>query len=122
MFAYSAHIQTLLRGHKYALFSFRSSYLFCSHPQIFFHRFVGLEYTEPSSPVIYKNAPLSKFKLRMSSLDAVKRSIFIDYRGGRFVCLFLNATNQNLIPALLRAFSRTPTTVTDSVNNSCAVS
>ena len=31
----------------------------------------------------------SKFKLRMSSLDAVKRSIFIDYRGGGFVCLFL---------------------------------
>ena len=27
------------------------------NPQIFFHRFVGLEYTEPSSPVIYKNAP-----------------------------------------------------------------
>ena len=25
----------------------------------------------------------------MSSLDAVKRSIFIDYRGGGFVCLFL---------------------------------
>ena len=25
MFAYSAHIQTLLRGHKYALFSFWSS-------------------------------------------------------------------------------------------------
>ncbi len=25
MFAYSTHIQTLLRGHKYALFSFRSS-------------------------------------------------------------------------------------------------
>ena len=38
---------------------------------------------------MYKNAPLSKFKLRMSSLDAVKRSIFIDYRGGGFVCLFL---------------------------------
>ena len=25
MFTYSAHIQTLLRGHKYALFIFRSS-------------------------------------------------------------------------------------------------
>ena len=32
-----------------------------------------------------------------------------------------STTNQNLIPALLRAFSRMPTTVTDSVNSSCAV-
>ena len=39
----------------------------------------------------------SKFKLRMSSLDAVKRSIFIDYRGGGFVCLFFKLYKSELL-------------------------
>ena len=40
------------------------------------------------NPVIYKNAPLSNAKLRLSSLDAVKRSIFIYYRIWWFVYFF----------------------------------
>ena len=33
----------------------------------------------------------------MSSLDAVKRSIFIDYRGGGFVCLFFKLYKSELL-------------------------
>lgn len=46
------------------------------------------EEIEPPNPVIYKNAPLSNAKLRLSSLDAVKRSIFIYYRIWWFVYFF----------------------------------
>ena len=42
---------------------------------------------EPAPVVICKNAPLSKSKLRSSSLEAVKRSIFAYYNWCGFVCL-----------------------------------
>ena len=48
---------------------------------------VDLRKTEPPNPIICKNAPLSKFKLRASSLDAGKRSIFAYDRVRGLVCL-----------------------------------
>ena len=68
-------------------------YLLLPSPN-FLKWFVGLEYTEPLVTVIYKNAPLSKSKLRMSSLGAGKRSIFVYYRGWGFVC---STASQNRI-------------------------
>ena len=56
-------------------------------------RIVGLEYTESAPLIIYKNAPLSKFKLRMSSLDAGKRSVFIYY--SIFITLVLESSFLN---------------------------
>ena len=60
------------------------------------------------------------FKMRMSILNTATT----EQMGYGILSFFVytKSTNQNLIPALLRAFSRMLTTVTDSVNSSYAAS
>ena len=62
----------------------------------------------------------SGFKMRMSILNTATT----EQMGYGILSFFVytKSTNQNLIPALLRAFSRMLTTVTDSVNSSYAAS